>query len=236
MTPGSLLEDLHGQLEAALASAGHPVQLILQDRPPAVSHRGAQLWVALIDQEGELELAISANPTAAPVALLVRLADDPHGGQVMSGDPAFDGRYHVEGAPAELIRALLDEPTRALVRQALPTSIDLDGTLVVTMSFAITELSGDSIPRRVAAGLDLAAGLVSRLPGLADEPAGHPPAGDPFRGGVDAAAHAARRVRLARELQEFRRLRTSRQRRATVGCLVALALAIAAAVWLVRAC
>ncbi len=67
-----------------------------------------------------------ANPTSdATDQAAGRLVD------VTVGDPAFDDAFIVAGAPSDLVRALLDAPTRSAVADLGDVIVNIDGSSVV---------------------------------------------------------------------------------------------------------
>jgi hypothetical protein len=52
---------------------------------------------------------------------------------VPTGDPGFDAAFVVEGAPSDLVKALLDEPLRQALMASDKTILDFDGRFVSVM-------------------------------------------------------------------------------------------------------
>ncbi|MCB9559686.1 MAG: hypothetical protein H6708_04700 [Kofleriaceae bacterium] len=195
---------------------GIPCSLVLRyaDEEPPASHRvsvrcplPARLRVTLQLQRHE--------PGDHRERAAGRLTD------VAVGDDAFDARFLVEGAPADVIRRALTPELRGfLMAQRAPLITTTPGRLTLEVDAALGDLEAHAeaarVTARLVAGLQTAAEAIDASVAMAY-------GGDPFRGMPDdAPVRAARAARVA----EVTRIDRQRADRAAHDVRVGLVLAV----------
>ena len=120
---------------------------------------------------------------------------------VETGDPAFDGAFLVEAAPADVARALLDADVRARLLALAPVAIaPAHGWLRLEKRGWIEE------PAVVVEAIDLAATIAARIPAAfaAADAALERAAGSPYRPELDAGDARSAKQRRDEEVAELR--------------------------------
>jgi len=203
---------------------GHPVTIrYTSTRTSKTTHSMTEVEVGTARTPLQLELGPTRKGSAAAVrdGLLV---------DVSTGDRSFDDRFLVQGAPADVVRALLDAELRAslLGRGTLTLSTRAGGRCVVVVP-------GRPAEADLLALVDLAALLGRRVATAYPEAdrAALDQRGGPYRGEPDArsapALNSARAADLAR-LADVNQRRGGRQRRVALllaGGLLLLVIGIA---------
>jgi hypothetical protein len=160
------------------------------------------------------EITVTLRP-GAPVQLSLRpqtrreerLRDEGLVIDLVLGDVAFDDAFVVEGAPADVVRALLDDALRAALLAARPELDLTDGKLDLAW-MGWTE-DADGIRR----ALELAIMVAERVPAAvasADAKLEQPRTGPAFREERDAEAERAAKAARAAEVDKLRQVRSQR--------------------------
>jgi len=126
---------------------------------------------------------------------------------VLTGDTAFDDACVVEGAPADVVRAALDESTRRWLCAVGQGTLQVrDGSDV---HFQCTQLPAPAVPDAIRAVAAFAAGLPDaiRRAALARESTTD---GDPYRPSADGAATRQREEHARSEIVALQRVRENR--------------------------
>jgi hypothetical protein len=180
--------------------------------PASFCLRGATPLVEVAAPAAELVVAV--HPRLAPSS------GPPEPGLVLLGDTAFDSAFVVEGAPADLVRCLLDADLRARLLVLRPSAltvenaaVELRGRAAMTASDvpALVELAG-----RVAVGAPAARDRADRLLTQVT--------GAPYRPAVDASAVRAAQAARVAELSGFVELARARARAARRALVLTAAL------------
>jgi hypothetical protein len=85
-----------------------------------ISQYGTTITVKLAEAPGGLLLEVTEQTQPVPYTVAASESVD-----VVVGDPAFDLKFHVEGAPSDVIRAVLDEPLRRFLLSRHPCRLEL---------------------------------------------------------------------------------------------------------------
>ncbi len=85
-----------------------------------ISQYGTTITVKLAEAPGGLLLVVTEQTQPVPYPVAASESVD-----VVVGDPAFDTKFHVEGAPSDVIRAVLDEPVRRFLLARHPCRLEL---------------------------------------------------------------------------------------------------------------
>jgi len=129
---------------------------------------------------------------------------------VVVGDPVFDEAFIVEGAPAEIIRELLNPELRQALLALRPVEVTTSaGTMVVASPGQIVDL----VPARRLIAAAVALGRVRAASASADAALdeGGLRLGDPYRAEPDADAARAARAARDEELATLTRVREARK-------------------------
>jgi len=126
---------------------------------------------------------------------------------IVTGDAAFDELCVVEGAPADVVCAALDDATRAWLRDVGEGTLQLrDG---IDVHFQCNQLAAHAVPAAIRAVAAFAAGLPDaiRRAALARESA---TGGDPYRPSADGEVARRREDGARSEVVALQRVRETR--------------------------
>ncbi len=128
---------------------------------------------------------------------------------VRCGDPRFDEAFLVEGAPAAIVRAMLDAPARAFLRATPEVELDTldDGTLRLAVRGWLEQLDHARPALEHVAGL---AGALRRVSAGADREVPLAVTDDPYRPMADDDPLRAARAARAAEVEALRTQRAAR--------------------------
>jgi hypothetical protein len=135
-------------------------------------------------------------------------------------DPPFDDAFIVEGAPTDVVRALLDDPLRAALLWLQPIELDVaDGKIMLAKEGWIEEEGAIRSAVEVAV---MAAERVPRAVETADAAVEKVMSGPAFRQEPDATAERAAKTARAAELADLSKVRSARAAAQMRGAWVAV--------------
>jgi hypothetical protein len=202
----AILSAAAASLDVAAADGALAITGLRGGLPTTFTLRGEMAHVEI--DIPAVDLLLTVQPRVVPGRGLV----EP--GVVPTYDPVFDSLLHVEGAPTDVVRALLGRELRARLVACQPLELSVRGEAVV--------VSGPTAcPRDARALIELAAAAAAAVPAALAEADQRLVAvtGAPYRPELDASALRAARTSRAREvtnLIELREERASAARRALV--------------------
>ena len=182
--------------------------------PATFCHRGDATLVEVDLSATQLVASVQSRLVPARAALET--------GAVRTGDGPFDDEYLVEGAPADVVRALLGPELRARLLAARPLAFTISGQALELRALSTLDPPGVATLVGLAAEVGAAAGRAVEEADLQLTVA----TGSPYRPGVDATAvHAAKGARAA-EVDAFYELLQDRAAAARRAILLAAGLAV----------
>jgi hypothetical protein len=193
------LQRVRGRRDGRFVSFGYAA------RPPPDDPEARLTWTEVTVEIAPARLLLELRPDSARerrwlrtgVALDLRL-----------GDAAFDAAFVVEGAPVEVVHALLDERWRRRLLAVAPLVARCDGPEV-----CVARPGWFIAPEEALALLDLALELAAAVPAAVRRVEGAAPrSGNPYRDAPAADGDAPRRAARLRELAALVALRERRKR------------------------